>query len=150
MPLLKIARATFEDTMKKIFVGNFNDGSQLADGQTRKTSQLIYTDIVEGLAGKIMGVAPKEPKYKVGQVVKYDMYPPQKDGCGEGEIKAYKNGHYIINDRPVNLFEIKKDTMRTFFNNCVLAIKVFFLICFWLAPTTLTIFVLQHFIIKFW
>ena len=62
------------------------------------------------VANKIMGAAPKEPKYKVGQTVSYEMSPAQKDGSGTGKITKYnkESGFYIINGRPINHFEIKK------------------------------------------
>ena len=67
--------------------------------------------ILNKIADKIMGVAPEQPKYKIGQKVKYKAIPYQPDwedgGKGIGVITDYKNGHYIINGNPVNHFEIK-------------------------------------------
>ena len=72
-------------------------------------------DMTEGImnkiANKVMGAAPEQPKYKVGQRVKYETSPHQSDwadgGSGVGVITDYKNGHYMINGNPVNHFEIK-------------------------------------------
>ena len=72
-------------------------------------------DMTEGImskiANKVMGAAPEQPKYKVGQRVKYETSPHQPDwadgGSGVGVITDYKNGHYMINGNPVNHFEIK-------------------------------------------
>jgi hypothetical protein len=72
-------------------------------------------DMTEGImskiANKVMGAAPEQPKYKVGQRVKYETSPHQPDwadgGSGVGVITDYKNGHYMINSKPVNHFEIK-------------------------------------------
>lgn len=66
----------------------------------------IKEGIMNDLADKIMGAAPKTPKYKVGQTVTYEMSLPQKDGKGTGKIESYSNGHYMINGKPVNHFEI--------------------------------------------
>lgn len=79
----------------------------------------IQVDVQEGvaegimntIANKVMGAAPEQPKYQVGQRVKYETNPHQPDwkdgGSGVGVITAYKNGHYMINGNPVNHFEIK-------------------------------------------
>jgi hypothetical protein len=72
-------------------------------------------DMTEGImskiANKVMGAAPEQPQYKVGQRVKYETSPHQPDwkdgGVGVGVITDYKNGHYMINGNPVNHFEIK-------------------------------------------
>jgi hypothetical protein len=73
--------------------------------------QGVPEGFMDKLAGKIMGVAPEQPKYKIGQKVRYETSPPQskwKDGGrGVGIITDYKNGHYMINGNPVNHFEIK-------------------------------------------
>jgi hypothetical protein len=67
--------------------------------------------ILNKIAGKVMGVEPKTPAYRVGQTVKYQSNMHQPDwkngGKGVGVITAHKNGHYIIDDNPVNHFEIK-------------------------------------------
>jgi hypothetical protein len=64
------------------------------------------------IADKVMGAAPKVPKYKVGQTVRYDTNMHQPDwkdgGRGSGKIEKYSNGHYIINGNPVNHFDIKE------------------------------------------
>lgn len=73
--------------------------------------QSVEEGIMNTIANKVMGAAPEQPKYKVGQRVKYETSPHQpnwKDGGrGVGVITAYKNGHYMINGNPVNHFEIK-------------------------------------------
>lgn len=60
------------------------------------------------LADKLMGAAPEEPAYKVGQIVDYEMYPAQEGGSGTGKIESYTNGHYMINNKPINHFEVKR------------------------------------------
>lgn len=73
--------------------------------------QGVAEGIMNTIANKVMGAAPEQPKYQVGQRVKYETSPHQPDwkdgGRGVGVITAYKNGHYMINDNPVNHFEIK-------------------------------------------
>lgn len=73
--------------------------------------QSVEEGIMNTIANKVMGAAPEQPKYKVGQRVKYETSPHQPDwkdgGRGVGVITAYKNGHYMINGNPVNHFEIK-------------------------------------------
>lgn len=73
--------------------------------------QGVSGGLMNKIANKVMGVAPEQPKYKVGQRVKYETSPHQPDwkdgGRGVGVITAYKNGHYMINGNPVNHFEIK-------------------------------------------
>lgn len=68
--------------------------------------------ILTMIADKIMGSAPREPKYKVGQTVRYqtDMHQPTwaDGGQGFGKIEKYSNGHYTINGNPVNHFDIKE------------------------------------------
>lgn len=68
--------------------------------------------ILSRITNKVMGAAPKEPKYKVGQVVSYETPENQPDwkdhGRGKGTITKYSNGHYIVNGNPVNHFDIKK------------------------------------------
>lgn len=68
--------------------------------------------ILSRITNKVMGAAPKEPKYKVGQVVSYETPEDQPDwkdrGRGKGTITKYSNGHYIVNGNPVNHFDIKK------------------------------------------
>lgn len=78
----------------------------------KNESEEVDEGILSKLAGKIMGAAPKEPKYKVGQVVSYETPEDQPDwkdrGRGKGTITKYSNGHYIVNGNPVNHFDIKK------------------------------------------
>lgn len=69
--------------------------------------EFINEGILSKIANKIMGTAPEIPKYKIGQHVRYEMHPPQKDGSGSGKIDSYSNGHYMINGKPINHFEIK-------------------------------------------
>ena len=97
------------------------DANQRRAGQAGPTDKaplrgkLVGGGLEEGglnkIANKVMGAAPKEPAYKVGQKVKYETNPHQPDwvdgGRGVGVITDYKNGHYIINGNPVNHFEIK-------------------------------------------
>ena len=68
--------------------------------------------ILSRITNKVMGAAPKEPKYKVGQVVSYETTEDQPDwkdrGRGKGTITKYSNGHYTVNGNPVNHFDIKK------------------------------------------
>jgi len=59
--------------------------------------------------GKVMGRAPTN-KYQVGQIVKYEMDPPQEGGSGVGKItRVNKVGdHYEIDgSKIVNHYEIK-------------------------------------------
>ena len=80
-----------------------------------KKEAMKKQDVAEGLlnniADKVMGAAPRQPKYRVGQRVRYETSPHQPDwkdgGSGVGVITDYKNGHYMINGNPVNHFEIK-------------------------------------------
>lgn len=76
-----------------------------------KENEGVAEGIMNKIANKVMGAAPEQPKYKVGQRVKYETSPHQPDwkdgGSGVGVITAYKNGHYMINGNPVNHFEIK-------------------------------------------
>lgn len=76
-----------------------------------KENEGVAEGIMNKIANKVMGAAPEQPKYKVGQRVKYETSPDQPDwkdgGRGVGVITAYKNGHYMINGNPVNHFEIK-------------------------------------------
>lgn len=37
-----------------------------------------FKEYLSKAAGKIMGVAPETPQYKVGQHVNYEMSPPKK------------------------------------------------------------------------
>ena len=71
----------------------------------------VAEGIMNKIANKVMGAAPEQPKYRVGQRVKYETSPHQPDwkdgGRGVGVITDYKNGHYMINGNPVNHFEIK-------------------------------------------
>jgi len=70
--------------------------------------EFINEGLASKIANKIMGVAPTKPKYKVGQKVSYEMHPPQEGGSGTGHIESYKNGHYLVNGKPINHHEIKK------------------------------------------
>jgi hypothetical protein len=74
-------------------------------------AESVEEGIMNKIANKVMGAAPEQPKYKVGQRVKYETSPHQPEwkdgGRGVGVITAYKNGHYMINGNPVNHFEIK-------------------------------------------
>jgi hypothetical protein len=76
-----------------------------------REQQGVAEGIMNKIADKVMGAAPEQPKYKVGQQVKYETSPHQPDwkdgGSGVGVITDYKNGHYMINGNPVNHFEIK-------------------------------------------
>jgi hypothetical protein len=84
--------------------------------QLKPIIQSIYRQlggVSEGIGSnttnKVMGRAPTN-KYQVGQVVKYEMDPPQADGSGVGTITAVgKSGdHYKIDgSKIVNHFEIK-------------------------------------------
>jgi hypothetical protein len=64
---------------------------------------------MDTVVGKVMGRAPTN-KYHVGQIVKYEMDPPQEGGSGVGKItRVSKVGdHYEIDgSKIVNHFEIK-------------------------------------------
>jgi hypothetical protein len=64
---------------------------------------------MDTVVGKVMGRAPTN-KYHVGQIVKYEMDPPQEGGNGVGKItRVSKVGdHYEIDgSKIVNHFEIK-------------------------------------------
>ena len=64
---------------------------------------------MDTVVGKVMGRAPTN-KYQVGQIVKYEMDPPQEGGSGVGKItRVNKVGdHYEIDgSKIVNHFEIK-------------------------------------------
>lgn len=78
----------------------------------KMNEETLDEGIIGKLSGKIMGVAPETPKYKVGQTVSYQSSEPQPDwkdgGSGKGKITKYSNGHYTINGNPINHFEIKK------------------------------------------
>ena len=92
------------------------DESFAVKDSSGKTVDVKFSDLEEGLlskiADKVMGAAPKEPKYKVGQTVSYVTWPEQPGwddrGRGKGKITNYSNGHYTVNGKPINHFEIKK------------------------------------------
>jgi hypothetical protein len=87
-----------------------NAGKRVNDCEKIKEDDMAE-GIMNKIANKVMGAAPEQPKYKVGQRVKYETSPHQPDwkdgGSGVGVISDYKNGHYMINGNPVNHFEIK-------------------------------------------
>jgi len=98
--------------------GDYKRGDKRFSGIVKATKKEFDNDakgvdegIMNKIANKVMGAAPEQPQYKVGQRVKYETSPHQPDwadgGSGVGVITAYKNGHYMINGNPVNHFEIK-------------------------------------------
>ena len=58
---------------------------------------------------KVMGIPSGKYKYKVGDTVKYEMTPGQKNGSGTAVIKKLADGHHYILDNGaiVNQNEIK-------------------------------------------
>jgi hypothetical protein len=86
-------------------------GASNYGNKSEGVSEGVSEGIMSKIADKVMGAAPEQPKYKVGQRVKYETslhQPNWKDGgSGVGVITDYKNGHYMINGNPVNHFDIK-------------------------------------------
>jgi hypothetical protein len=93
------------DATRSVTLSSLNSATRGLKGQG------VAEGIMSKIANKVMGAAPEQPKYKVGQRVKYETSPHQPDwadgGSGVGVITDYKNGHYMINGNPVNHFEIK-------------------------------------------
>ena len=102
---------TFKNTDQMIAWAEKHDAEIIGTRDLEQARQGVSGGLMNKIANKVMGAAPEQPKYKVGQRVKYETSPHQPDwkdgGRGVGVITAYKNGHYMINGNPVNHFEIK-------------------------------------------
>ena len=102
---------TFRNTDQMIAWAEKHDAEIIGTRDLEQARQGVSGGLMNKIANKVMGAAPEQPKYKVGQRVKYETSPHQPDwkdgGRGVGVITAYKNGHYMINGNPVNHFEIK-------------------------------------------